>query len=145
MSDFKIRTFIESDFEPIKNLLLQLSGEEVADEVLQDRLLYFQEKDFEFLYVGECDHTVAALLGFRIRENVEGATRYGEVTMLVVDEQYRRKGYATCLLNFAHDLAKEKGCIGLWLVSGFGREKEAHEFYLDQGFEITGYRFVKKF
>ena len=36
-------------------------------------------------------------------------------------------------------------CLGLWLVSGFGREEEAHRFYRRCGFEATGCRFVKRF
>lgn len=29
------------------------------------------------------------------------------------------------------------------LMSGFGREEEAHRFYARKGYRITGYRFVK--
>jgi hypothetical protein len=42
-------------------------------------------------------------------------------------------------------LAKDQGCIGTWLVSGFGREELAHIFYKDLGYKINGYRFVKLF
>ncbi len=48
-------------------------------------------------------------------------------------------------MDFAEKLARDQGCIGTWLVSGFGREEEAHHFYRALGYEITGYRFVKKF
>jgi hypothetical protein len=48
-------------------------------------------------------------------------------------------------MEFAENLAAEQGCIGTWLVSGFGREEQAHKFYKELGYEITGYRFVKRF
>jgi len=96
-------------------------------------------------FIAEDAGEVAGLMSFRIRENVEDDTFYGEVSLLVVDENHRRKGIATKLMDFAESLAKEKGCIGLWLVSGFGREENAHTFYKNYGFEITGYRFVKRF
>ena len=46
-------------------------------------------------------------------------------------------------MEYAEELAKESNCIGTWLVSGFGREEQAHIFYKALGYEITGYRFVK--
>jgi hypothetical protein len=41
-------------------------------------------------------------------------------------------------------LAKDTGCKGTWLVSGFGREEKAHKFYQSLGYETTGYRFVRQ-
>jgi len=32
-------------------------------------------------------------------------------------------------MAFAEQLARDRGCKGTWLVSGFGREEEAHAFY----------------
>ncbi|GIM45314.1 hypothetical protein DNHGIG_08630 [Collibacillus ludicampi] len=48
-------------------------------------------------------------------------------------------------MEFAENLAAEQGCIVTWLVSGFGREEQAPTFYKELGYEITGYRFVKRF
>ena len=48
-------------------------------------------------------------------------------------------------MEYAEQLAHEKGCIGTWLVSGFGREERAHAFYKELGYTITGSRFVKHF
>jgi GNAT superfamily N-acetyltransferase len=49
------------------------------------------------------------------------------------------------LADFAEQLARAHGCIGTWLVSGLQREQEAHRFYQQLGYAITGYRFVKLF
>jgi GNAT superfamily N-acetyltransferase len=46
-------------------------------------------------------------------------------------------------MAFAEQLARNRGCKGTWLVSGFGRDEEAHQFYKRLGYEATGYRFVK--
>jgi hypothetical protein len=46
-------------------------------------------------------------------------------------------------MEYAEELAKKSNCIGIWLVSGSGREEQAHIFYKALGYEITGYRFVK--
>jgi GNAT superfamily N-acetyltransferase len=54
-------------------------------------------------------------------------------------------GIGRALMNFAENLAKEKGCIGTWLVTDLDREEEAHKFYKELGYRVNGYRFVKPF
>ncbi len=46
-------------------------------------------------------------------------------------------------MEYAEDRARELGCKGTWLISGFGLEEEAHKFYARLGYQVTGYRFVK--
>lgn len=46
-------------------------------------------------------------------------------------------------MDYADILAKEHHCKGTWLVSGNKRIEEAHRFYKELGFEVTGSRFVK--
>jgi GNAT superfamily N-acetyltransferase len=82
-------------------------------------------------------------LGFRIRENVEEPSRYGEISVVVIKPETRKLGVGRLLMGFAEQRAKESGCKGTWLVSGFGREEEAHKFYAKLGYKVTGYRFVK--
>ena len=73
---------------------------------------------FDFLYVYEEEETIFGLLGFRIRENLEGVTRYGEISIISVDSTIRRKGIGHILMDYAEQLAKIHNCIGTWLVSG---------------------------
>jgi len=91
----------------------------------------------------EEDGAASGLLGFRIRENLEEESRYGEISLIVVDAGARWRGIGRFMMEYAERLAKEKGCLGTWLVGGFGREEQAHSFYKDLGYEVTGYRFVK--
>ncbi|MCQ6557355.1 hypothetical protein [Paenibacillus mendelii] len=34
--------------------------------------------------------------------------------------------------------------LRVYPISGFGRSDEAHRFYIELGYEVTGCRFVKK-
>jgi GNAT superfamily N-acetyltransferase len=86
---------------------------------------------------------VCGVLGFRLRECLERVGRYGEVSVIVTDAGARRCGVGRALMAFAEGLAREHGCLGTWLVSGFGRKDEAHRFYEQLGYTATGYRFVK--
>lgn len=57
------------------------------------------------------------------------------IMALAVDEAYRGLGIGRKLLEGIEAWAKETGCEGIRLVSGFNREK-AHEFYLHCGYAL---------
>jgi GNAT superfamily N-acetyltransferase len=132
------------DIPVLCSLIGQLTGHTVTFDTMENRLKFIAESPFDSLYVCHENGVVLGLLAFRIRENIEDVSRYGEVSAVVVDEHARRKGVGRFLMDFAERLAVEEGCIGTWLVSGFGREEEAHHFYKSIGYEITGYRFVRR-
>jgi len=140
-----IRQAEDGDADVLIRLMEQLCGHAMSHAEMLDRLRYIDESPIDSLYVCEMDGSVVGCMGFRIRENIEDTTRYGEVSVLVVDEQYRNKGAARSMMDHAEKLAAGLGCIGTWLVSGFGREEEAHSFYKKLGYKINGYRFIKPF
>ena len=138
-----IRKAERIDKEPVQYLMKELTGHSISDSELENRFDLIESSEIDSLYVYEQDNKVIGLLGFRIRENIEENSRFGEISVLVVDKNYRKQGIGKQLMDFAYKLAIEYGCIGTWLVSGFGREEEAHPFYKSLGYKITGYRFVK--
>ncbi|MDM5154782.1 GNAT family N-acetyltransferase [Bacillus sp. DX1.1] len=139
-----IRTATEKDIEALCSLTKELKGSNISQADMQNRLQFVAMSPFDFLYVYEEDSSIFGLLGFRIRENLEDVTRYGEISIISVDSTARRKGIGQILMDYAEQLAKEQNCIGTWLVSGTHR-KEAHPFYQKLGYEVNGYRFVKYF
>ncbi|MDM5188454.1 GNAT family N-acetyltransferase [Bacillus sp. DX4.1] len=139
-----IRTATEKDIEALCSLTKELKGSNISQADMQNRLQFVAISPFDFLYVYEEDSSIFGLLGFRIRENLEDVTRYGEISIISVDSTARRKGIGQILMDYAEQLAKEQSCIGTWLVSGTQR-KEAHPFYQKLGYEVNGYRFVKYF
>ncbi|HOV25786.1 MAG TPA: GNAT family N-acetyltransferase [Pseudobacteroides sp.] len=140
-----IRKAVEKDIPTLCTLMEQLSGHAVDDKQMLNRLQMIEESKIDFLYVCEEDGEILGLLSFRIRENVEEVSRFGEISAIVVNKEKRKKGVGKFMMDYAENLAHEMGCIGTWLVSGFGREEEAHKFYKSLGYKINGYRFVKRF
>jgi N-acetylglutamate synthase-like GNAT family acetyltransferase len=133
------------DIEALRALMEALSGHPISPEEMGNRLEFVAESQVDSLFVCEEDGRIAGLLGFRIRENLEEMSRYGEISAIVVDPDDRHRGVGLFMMDYAERLAKEKGCKGSWLVSGFGREQKAHKFYKRLGYQINGYRFVKPF
>jgi glucosamine-phosphate N-acetyltransferase len=58
----------------------------------------------------------------------------GYICDLVVDQEQRRAGVGTALMEKAVEIAKQRGCRRVELDSGFHRV-EAHRFYEHLGFE----------
>lgn len=139
-----VRIFEQEDKETIKKLFSILTGDEMSDADLNNRLEYVERSSIDSLFVYELDGAVIGLMGFRIRENIESNSRYGEISLIVVDPKNQKQGIGKQLMEFAEQLAKDSDCIGTWLVSGFGREEKAHQFYRSMGYISTGYRFVKR-
>lgn len=138
-----IRKALHEDLESLCILMEELSGHPVSADQMANRLSFVDESQSDRLFVCEEGRRIVGLLGFRIRENLEEVSRFGEVSAIVVQSGRRRMGTGRFMMDYAERLARQCGCVGMWLVSGFGKEEEAHEFYRELGYEVNGYRFVK--
>jgi len=140
-----IRPATRDDSRAVKELFQDLVGHPLSEADVVNRINYVRDSPIDSLFVYEDNHNVHGLLAFRIRENIEENSRFGEISVIVVQSESRKMGIGTQLMQYAEQLAREHRCIGTWLVSGFGREEQAHPFYQGLGYHITGHRFVKRF
>ncbi|MFN8276191.1 MAG: GNAT family N-acetyltransferase [Chitinophagales bacterium] len=63
---------------------------------------------------------------------------------LITLPEFRGKGYATALLRFMEQYAREQGCENIHLDSGYQAERyEAHRLYLNHGYHLASHHFVK--
>lgn len=138
-----IRKAEEADKNSIKTLFEELVGETIPDEEVLRRLNHIFSSASENLFVYEYNHQIVGALGFRIMENIEKNSRYGEISVIVISEKFQRKGLGKQLMDYAENLALKNNCSGTWLVSGFGRKEKAHQFYKSLGYIPTGFKFIK--
>jgi GNAT superfamily N-acetyltransferase len=139
-----IRKAADADTPAVQVLFGQLRRRQPpALDIVLERLAMVERSPIDELFVLEDEGEVRGLLGFRLRENIDEATRYGEVSLLVVRDGFRRSGYGRAMMAFAEDLAKARGCNATWLVSGTHRAEDAHRFYTALGYAPTGVRFIK--
>ncbi len=134
-----------NDVDSLCDLMTELAGHTISRDGMLDRLEHVDKSDIDYLFVCEENGRIEGLLGFRIRVNLEEVSKFGEISAIVVRPESRKKGVGRYMMDYADRLAKEVGCKGMWLVSGFAREEEAHKFYKRLGYEINGYRFVRPF
>lgn len=139
-----IREMEFKDIPEACNLMYELTGHEISEDGMRNRLELVKSSPIDELYVCEINVVMQGVLGFRIRENIEEVSRFGEISILVTSSSSRRIGIGKAMMEYVDKWAKEKGCIGTWLVSELDRV-EAHRFYKSLGYKINGYRFIKPF
>jgi len=133
------------DIEALCDLMTDLAGHTLSRDGMLDRFEHIEKSDIDFLFVCEEDNRILGLLGFRIRVNLEEVSKFGEISAIVVRPESRKRGVGRYMMDYADKLARDLACKGMWLVSGFAREEEAHKFYKRLGYEVNGYRFVRPF
>lgn len=137
----KFKRALASDFDAafyyIKNLWHYNDYDEAETEKLYLKML-LDESNFMFFGVEneEC-HGFCHIIFFNTFW-LSGLTCY--ISAIITNENERRKGYGTQMLEEVKKIAREKGCKGIILDSGIPR-KEAHKFYEAQGFERSCYGF----
>ena len=109
----------------------------------------FHSSEPDFFLVAELNRRIVGFVYGRESKNVPNevlrrwkATRVGSVEVLAVEEQYRRRGIATLLMDRLFVVFKGRGIDTVTLTTP-ADEIGAKELYDKLGFETRGY-FLKK-
>jgi GNAT superfamily N-acetyltransferase len=132
-----------SDFSFLKEIISEFTEKEISDSDLQNRITFIMNSPSDQLYIYMKDNVKKGIVATRIRENIEENSRFLEISLIVTKKEFQKQNIGKQMVLFCEEKAKASGCIGLWLVSGFGKEETAHQFYNKLGFLKTGYRFKK--
>ncbi|MBG9377675.1 GNAT family N-acetyltransferase [Panacibacter sp. DH6] len=110
-------------------------------EKFVDTVLEMMSEGYQLAYIEE-DGKAASAIGFRYQQFLYIGKHF-YIDDLVSLPETRGKGYAGRLLDYVHDLAREKGYRYVALDSGHHRFN-AHRLYLNKGYNITAHHFVKQ-
>jgi GNAT superfamily N-acetyltransferase len=132
-----------SDFSFLKEIISEFNGQMISDSDLQNRITFIMNSPVDQLYICIHDNVKKGIVATRIRENIEENSKFLEISLIVTKKEFQKQNVGKQMILFCEEKAKALNCIGLWLVSGFGREEVAHQFYNKFGFTKTGYRFKK--
>lgn len=134
------------DVIDVKNLFEEMVGEELGLDEVEHRVEHTENTADQDLFLYYNHDEPVGLLGLKVREDEQQDARWlGEVTVLVVKEDQRGKGIGKELIDQAENIAWEKSCDGVTLVSGFGKQAKAYQLYRNKGFEDQGSRLIKYF
>lgn len=142
--DFKIRIATNLDFRGVFKVLKQLWPDLDLDyQALNEIYLRAIDSDMQQLIVGEIDNKIVGFCSLTIKNNLWQAGNLGHVDELVIDKDYRGKGYGKKLIESITQIAKDFKCKRIELDSAFHR-KSAHSFYKSIGYESRAYLFSQK-
>jgi len=140
----QFREFMPSDIEAVVDLMADL-GYPTSLEHMERRMSYFTSNPDCFTFVAVLSEKVVGMIGVKLIRSYESDALITHISTLVVKNEYRGQGFGKKLLHFIEEWSVHYGCHVLYLTSGIKEErKPAHELYKKVGFEITGYRFIKR-
>ena len=145
-----IRQAEEKDVMDIKNLYFNFltkypPKEEQDIEAWKQLINEINKSERLFLLVVEEDNRVVSTVQLGIIPSLTHNMRsFAVVENVVTHENYRKKGFASMLLQEAIKIAQDKNCYKIFLETGSNRESTLN-FYKENGFEIdTKHSFLKK-
>lgn len=101
-----------------------------------DMLNKFEKDDNMHLLVAIEDGKAVSSVQMAIVESLTHNVRpFAVIENVVTHEDYRKKGYASALLERATEIAKERNCYKVFLETGSNRESTLN-FYKNNGFAI---------
>lgn len=90
---------------------------------------------------GYIDNKMIAVSGYWISRMLY-CGRYLQASNLVVDENFRGRGYGKKILNYLENKARNLGCNKMVLDS-YTENKKSHSLYFNEDFYIRGFHFMK--
>ena len=131
-----IREITKQDLDGLLELYMQLHDNpfpEKTDELLLLWNRILEDKDHHIIVAQEDGRIVSSCVCVIIPNLTHGQRPYGFIENVVTDAAYRNRGLATACLNYARELALEKGCYKLMLLTGSKRESTLN-FYRKAGY-----------
>ena len=133
--NFIVRQAVISDAKDIYYINKTSLGYDYDLEKQKAKIQAVLNDSTQVIFVAETNNKVVGFIHL-VNYDVIYADNFKNCLGLAVDNDYKRNGIGSALLNQAEIWAKENGAVGIRLCSGVEREK-AHQFYQSQGYEVT--------
>lgn len=132
---------LKTEYLQVLPYLEKLQSQALSIEALQERLLEMFEQNYECFGIYKSGELVGVFgLWFMTRHY---AGRTCEVDHIYIDENLQGSGVGTQLFQFIEQYAVKKQCETIELNS-YVENFRSHKFYMNLGFVIRGYHFLKK-
>ncbi len=131
----------KKDIELIIPFIQELMGNQFSDEILFERFSDMFDQNYECRGIF-LDGKMIGVFGmwFMTRHYAGKSCQPDHV---YINGQYRNMGIGKKLFSWIYSYAKSKGCETSELDS-YVSNHPSHKFYLNEGYNILGYHFVKK-
>lgn len=130
------------DINSIIPLVQKLADNKIQDSLLEDRFAEMITQNYECAVVHDDDKLIGVCGLWYCTRHYAGKSV--EMDHVFIDENYRSKGLGKKFMNWVDDYVKSKGCEAVELNT-YVQNYPSHKFYYNQGFEILGYHFLKRY
>lgn len=141
LTNFIVRDARPADVEALAGLMTDL-GYPSSPENMRERFGRISTHPAYHTLVAEHGGCVIGMAGLETGHYYGMDGGYARISAFVVADIYRRRGVGGALLRAAERRARREGADDIFLNSGTHRPN-AHSFYEESGYEVTGYRFSK--
>ena len=132
---------LKEEIPQILPLIQQLMGNTFSDEILTRRFGEMFSQNYECFGIFLDEELVGVFGMWFMTRHYAG--RSCEPDHIYIKEEHRSKGIGKKLFEFIYSYALQKGCETSELNS-YVSNYRSHKFYLNEGYEIKGYHFLKK-
>jgi ribosomal protein S18 acetylase RimI-like enzyme len=136
-----IRDATIADAERIASLITEL-GYPTLPEQMTGRLEAILGDDSYRTLVGCDGATIAGVVGLRVGPMYEMDEPYGQIMVLVIAAEYRRRGIGGRLVQAAESFFVARGAR-VAVITSAHRRADAHAFYESHGYAFDGRRYKK--
>lgn len=120
----------------LKHLTMYPPSEPQDIRMWEERIARFEEDKNYYLLVGILDGKIVSSVTLVLIENLTHNLRpYSVMENVVTHREYRNKGYASKLIEYASDLARNRECYKIMLMTGSKKESTLN-FYKENGFSV---------
>lgn len=131
------------DYKGVFQLLSQLWPDLPLDYKKLDKVfLKAVDSTQQRLIVGLIEDKIVGFCSLTIKNNLWQAGNIGHIDELIVDSEFRGKGFGKMLIGRITGTTIDNKCKRIELNSAF-HEKDAHKFYESLGYENRAYLFSK--
>ncbi|WP_411767911.1 GNAT family N-acetyltransferase [Winogradskyella sp. A3E31] len=129
-------------YKDIIPLVFKLNSGKVSNEVLEERFEDMKLQNYECAGIYDKDQLIGVSgLWFSTRHYTG---KSAELDHVYIEEDYRNSGLGKRFMTWIKEYIQSKGCQAFELNT-YVQNYPSHKFYYNQGMEIWGYHFIKKF
>ena len=139
---FRFEILETSRIHEIIPLIQKLTHFKVSELLLKERFSEMITQNYECAVILHEDQLIGLSGMWFSTRHYSGKTV--EIDHVFIEEDYRNKGLGKDFFNWIYEYAKSVGCNTAELNT-YVQNYPSHKFYYNEGFEILGYHFLKKF
>lgn len=140
----EIRKYDSADLSQFSGLISELGYPTSVDE-MEIRMKRIESNSNYYTFVAVKNEILIGMIGITLHTTYTNNDVKVQITSLITKTEYRGQGIAKALIKYVEKWSLSIGSNFIYLLSGISEErKKAHKLYKSLGYDITGYRFVKR-